>query len=141
YGVSWIRQDLPTEPVAARAGGPWGGLQSFLGGVYLSAARLVSADDTAVAEAMRRAAAAGPDQAETARALYRDRHRGGVKRASFLSTNYETLAIFLSLLAGSPIYFLVFQITVLNLVLWLSVRAQDRANRAVAAELATLHGA
>ena len=76
--------------------------------------------------------------AARARDLYRQRQRPMVRRAFWLSTNYETLTIFLSVLAGSPAYFLVFQLTVLNLVLAGVVAAQRRSYAALLIELDAL---
>jgi len=85
----------------------------------------MSADDDAVETVMLRLLET--DKAMQARALYRESQEPMVNRASWLSTNYETVAAALSILAGSPIWFLLNELTLLNLVMFTTIRAQARA--------------
>ena len=58
---------------------------------------------------------------------------GAVKRASILSANSETLVIFLSMMAGSPIYLLLYVAVLLNAAyagLYLDQRARFAATAA-----------
>ena len=133
YGVNWLRQELPR--VAEEPDTLWRRISTPLADAYLNISKVSSADDTAVEAAMTRIVGGGGPEATAARTLYRERQRPMVRQAFWLSTNYETLAIFLSMLAGSPVYFLVFQITVLNLVLAQVVLTQARSYRSMLAEL------
>lgn len=129
YDVRWIRQTMAKD---ARAGG---GFWSALAQIYLAVSRLVSDDDGM--EQLRLAVMASP-HAEAGRRLYAASHRGLVKRASWLGALHETQAIFVSMLAGSPIFFFVYELTALNAVLALSMAAQRRANMELKPKLAAL---
>ncbi len=87
YDVSWIRQDLGRA--GAQAAGGAGRAGVFLAGLYLRLSSLVRADDGAVDAAMARALAGPAGQADRARALYRREALPLVKRAQWLSANYE----------------------------------------------------
>ena len=137
YGVNWLRQELPRS-ASREPDSLWRRLSTPLANAYLGMSRISSADDHAVEAAMSRIMSAGGARAAAARDLYRQRQRPMVRRAFWLSTNYETLTIFLSVLAGSPAYFLVFQLTVLNLVLAGVVAAQRRSYAALLIELDAL---
>ena len=119
YGVNWIRQDVGK---AAKTGAS-GRAGAALASLYLVLSRWVSADDHALDEVMGRLVADG-GKAAAARALYQPQERILVKRASWLSTDFETIGVFLSLMAGSALYFLAFQATVLNLVMAWCVASQ-----------------
>ena len=134
YGVNWLRQELPRS-AAREPDSLWRRFSTPLAAAYLRISKVSSADDRQIEAAMSRIMSAGGAPAAAARDLYRQRQRPMVRRAFWLSTNYETLAIFLSLLAGSPVYFLVFQLTVLNLVLAGVVTAQRRSYAALLVEL------
>jgi phosphatidylglycerophosphate synthase len=137
HGVGWLRQNLGAAEAGARPG-LWGRLSTGLGRVYLGMSRLVSADDQQVEAAMARVVAAGGPRAEAARKAYAGRQRPLVKLASALSTNWETVGVFLSLLAGSALYFLVFQAVALNLVMAAVVLAARRNYALIIGELETL---
>jgi hypothetical protein len=77
-------------------------------------------------------------KAAAARALYRSQMQSQVKRASLLSTNWETLGVFASFLAGSPIWFLAFQAIALNAVMAWCVSGQARAYARLGPELEKL---
>jgi phosphatidylglycerophosphate synthase len=131
YGAGWIRQTLGATE--AGADGPWKRGMVALGRAYLAVSSRISADDSGVEAAMT-ARTAGADAA-AARALYQERMQPLVKRASALSANYRTLAALLSMLAGSPLWYLLWEIVGLNLVLAAVVAAEARANRRLAAAL------
>ena len=140
YSLNWIRQDLDKAATAARPG-PLGAFGVALAGVYLKLSELVRADDRAIDAAMIRLTRDGGHMAEAARGLYREAELPMVNRASWLSTNYETAAMALSFLAGSPIYFVVFELTVLNLVLAASVIGQARSYTRLLPRLEALESA
>lgn len=135
YGLNWIRQDLEKADRKAEGAGRIG---VALAGVYLKMSELVRADDHEIETAMTRLMRQGGPIAAKARGLYQAQGRGLVKRASWLSTNWETVGVFLSLLAGSPLYFLLFQAVVLNLVMASCVLGQKRAYAWLAPQLEAL---
>ena len=116
YGVNWIRQDLQKAEAQARAGGA-SRIGVRLAAIYLGMSGWVRADDSRVEAALGRILPDGGAQAAQARALCQAEVRPLVKRASALSTNWETIGVFLTILAGSPVWFLVFQATVINAVM------------------------
>ncbi len=61
-----------------------------------------------------------------------------MKRASWLSTNWETVGVFLTILAGSPLWFLAFQASVINLVMAAVVLGQMRRYARLAPQLQAL---
>ncbi len=109
YGTSWIRQTL----AGPRAGGT-GGVAGALGRLFLALSGRVTPDGAGLDAGMDRAAKSGPTNAEAARAACRSGLAPVVRRAAILSTNAETLAIFLSMLAGSPIYLFAYVAVLLN---------------------------
>lgn len=120
YGVGWIRQDLGH---AAPADGLAGAAQG-LGRLFLWVSARVTPDGAALDQAVAtRLARRGPGSART---VCREHLAPAVKRASVLSTNGETLAIFLAMLAGSPLYLFLYVALGLNLAyaaLYLDQRA------------------
>lgn len=132
YDMRWIRQTMAADSPAARERG----FKAALARIYLGVSGLVSAEDDEM-ERLRDAAMASP-HADAARALYASVHRRLVKRASWLGALHETQAIFISMLAGSPIYFFVYELVVLNAVMIWSLASQRRANKALKADLAAL---
>jgi phosphatidylglycerophosphate synthase len=137
HNVGWLRQNLGAAERTASAS-LWGRLSTGLGRIYLGMSRLVSADDREVDAAMAAALASGGARAEAARKVYAARQRPLVKLASALSTNWETVGVFLSLLAGSGLYFLVFQAVALNLVMAAVVLAERRNYARIVGELEAL---
>lgn len=106
YGAAWMRQ--------TRAGG--GGLRGALAGLYLAISRVFAPGEAAVEAAMDRAIAKGSSCAASARALYRLTHEPLVKASGVLDSNTRTVAMFFSMLAGSAIWFFLFEAVVLSAV-------------------------
>jgi hypothetical protein len=128
YDVAWIRQTMGS--------GSGGGLGGSLARIYLSISGVVSAEDQEM-QGLHDLATASPRAAE-ARALYGNAHRPLVKFASWLGALHETQAIFVSMLAGSPVFFFVYELVVLNGVLVWSVLAQRRCNARLKPQLKAL---
>jgi phosphatidylglycerophosphate synthase len=136
YGVNWIRQDVGKAAKAGKAGR----IGASLAGGYLAIARFVRADDTRIDAAMARLMA-DETKALAARSLYHAEMKPLVKRASWLSTNWETLGVFASLMAfSSPLQFLLFQALALNLWMAWCVEAQRRAYQRLLPKLGALGG-
>ncbi len=109
YGTSWIRQTLAAEP--SRGGRRAAGA---LGRLFLAVSARVTPDATALDAAVDACAVQGPQGLERARTACRAELGPVVRRAATLSTNGETLAIFVSMLAGSPIYLFLYVAMLLN---------------------------
>ena len=126
YGVNWIRQDLAKADAETQPGGA-GKLGVRLAAIYLGASAWVRADDSRIEALMAEILPKGGAHAAQARALCQAECRPLVKRASWLSTNWETIGVFLTILAGSPLYFLAFQAVAINLVMAAVVIGQKRS--------------
>jgi phosphatidylglycerophosphate synthase len=137
YGVNWIRQDLDKAEAQARPGGA-GRIGVRLAEIYLGMSGWVRADDSKVEAALSRLLPQGGAVAAEARALCQTEVRPLVKRASWLSTNWETIGVFLTILATSPALFLVVQATVINLVMAACVIGQKSRYARLAAGLEAL---
>ena len=137
YGVNWIRQDLDKAEAQTRAAGG-AGLGVRLAAIYLGMSKLVRADDSRVEALMAQILAAGGAKADQARELCRAELQPLVKRASWLSTNWETVGVFLTMLAGSPMWFLGFQAAAINLVMAAVVIGQRRRYARLASQLEAL---
>lgn len=125
YGAAWMRQ-------AAPKGGT--GLGAALSAGYLAVSRLMGPGEDEAAAAMSAATARlGPDRART---LYRQRFAHLVKASGWLGATGRTVALFLALLAGSAVWYFLWEITVLNGVLVWMLWARGRANRELAESLA-----
>jgi phosphatidylglycerophosphate synthase len=125
YGARWIKQDL-----AAHAAAPAGlgrRILIGLGRLYLAASAKVTPDERPLEEVMTRLLA-DPDRADAARILYREAKVPAVKSASWLGENHKTMALFVSMLLGTPLYFLIYVGVALNVVLLLNLRAQAALN-------------
>ncbi len=110
YGTGWLRQNLD----AGRAGAEGvGAAAGALGRLFLAVSARVTPDASAVDSAVARYVARGGD-AETAQSICRTQLKPVVKRAGVFSANSETLVVFLSMIAGSPIYLFVYVAIGLN---------------------------
>jgi phosphatidylglycerophosphate synthase len=123
YGAPWMRQ------TGAGASGPAAALSSF----YLAVSSLSSPGEPRVELAMDTAVAAG--RAADARRRYRERFAPLVKASGVLDSNTRTLAIFLAVLAGSPLWFFVFELTALNVAFVALALMRGRANRDLTRDL------
>jgi phosphatidylglycerophosphate synthase len=126
YGAPWMRQ------TGAGVGGPG----AWLAGLYLAVSNLTGPGEAQAEQAMDAALAAGKTQ--SARALYRQRFAPLVKASGVLDSNTRTLAAFMAILAGRPLWFFAFEFTALNLALAVLAAARLRANHDLAVALAAL---
>ena len=126
YGADWMRQTLPGS----------GGFRGVLGGFYMAFSTLFSPGEAELESAMAASLVAGSETAARARDLYRQAMAPLVKRSGLLGGNSRTMVGFLSLLIGSPIWYYIFEIVVLNGVLAITLSARARANRRLAHGLA-----
>ena len=80
-------------------------------------------------------AARQPGGAARVAEAYRATHLAGVRRWNLLSSNVRTAAIAVACLAGSPVYFFVFEAVVLNVVFVALLAMSRRNDRALLARL------
>jgi phosphatidylglycerophosphate synthase len=126
YGALWMRQ------TGAGATGPGKALSDL----YLAVSDLSSPGERLVEQAMDGAIAAG--HAGVARQLYRERFAPLVKASGVMDSNTRTVAAFLAVLAGRPLWLFLFELTALNAALVGVAVARGRANRDLARRLALL---
>jgi phosphatidylglycerophosphate synthase len=127
YGADWMRQ---TSTAAAGQRAP----QRALAGLYMLISDLAAPGEARIETAM------GPfltgDAASTSRVrgLYRDLYASLVKASGLLDSNTRTIALFASILAGSPLWFFLFEITVQNVALiWLRRERRRRDDQLISA--------
>jgi phosphatidylglycerophosphate synthase len=123
YGAGWIRQTLGS--VEKR-----GPLQGALGRIYLWVSIFTNPGEDEV----ERSDPLGAGDGEWGE-HYRELFAPLIRSSFWLSGNTRTMAIFVSLLAGSPAWFFLFEVTALNLALvWITV-VRGRRNAALVREL------
>lgn len=133
YGVPWLRQSYAAHDGSLKRG--------FLSRILEPLARLyvavasagAAADekiDALVAKASRR-----PGGEERARRVCRDASRLTLRLQTWLGPNLRTVALGLSMAAGSPIWFFLWEMIALNLLFAASLVAQRRCDRAIISRL------
>jgi phosphatidylglycerophosphate synthase len=136
YGANWIKQELAAE--ASRSPSAGRRFLIALGRIYLAASAKVTADEHPVEAVMGRLLASGPAPAEAARELYREAKIGSIKRSSWLGENHKTMVLFVSMLFGTPLWYLLYVGVALNAVLMLTIRQQMAGNARLTAKLESL---
>jgi phosphatidylglycerophosphate synthase len=126
YGAPWMRQ---TGAGAAGVGG-------FAGGLYIAVSGVLSPGEARIEQAMDTRLAAGEAGAREARRLYRRTFAPLVKASGMLGSNVRTAAAFFSVLAGSPVWFFLFEVTCLNLALAILAAVRWRSNCSLTDQLA-----
>ena len=91
---------------------------------------------TGPAHALLTAEAARPGGGARVAQAYRGAHLEGVRRWNLLCSNYRTVAIAVACLVGSPVWFFLFEVVVLNAVFVGLLAMQRRNDRALVARLA-----
>ncbi len=107
YGAAWMRQ----------AGAGVGGVGGRLAAFYVAVSTALNPGEAKAEAAMAPLIARGGAAAAQARAGYRALFAPLVKRSAVLGSNTRTLAAFLSMLVGGPLWFFLFELTVLNVAL------------------------
>ena len=119
YGAEWMRQT--SKASAGQRGAP-----RAIAGLYMAVSNLASPGEARIEAAMAPALAGDAESTALARGLYRDLYAPLVKSGGVLDSNTRTIAAFASVLAGSPLWFFLFEITVLNMALvWLGASVGD----------------
>jgi phosphatidylglycerophosphate synthase len=120
YGAAWMRQ----------TGSGARGIGAALGGLYMATSSLLSPGEAVVEAAMDGASTAAGRQA------YRAAFAPLVKASGILGSNARTLATFLAVLAGRPLWFFLWELTALNLALAVLAVWRARTSARLARELA-----
>ncbi len=128
YAAPWMRQSLDQLSDAGR-------VQGLVSRFYVGLSALSDGGEAAVEVAMTPVLAGGEPRLAAARANYRDIKAPEVRASGVLGANARTLAAFLSMLAGSPLWYFLFEIVVLNLALAVLIVARRKSNRAFVASL------
>jgi len=133
YGVPWLRQVY-----AARDASLKGGLVSRafepLARLYVAVASAGAAADERI-DALVARASRTPGGEVRARRVCREASRLPLRLQTLLGPNLRTVALGVSMAAGDPIWFFLWEIVPLNLLFAVSVAAQRRADRAIVAGL------
>jgi phosphatidylglycerophosphate synthase len=128
YGVPWIGR-TKAEATAI------GGRRSVTAAIAGALARVYVAAGSLLNPRSHQADAAVEARGEAARPAARRIGREALFVQEWLGPNRRTLLLGLSMAAGTPLWFFLFECTVLNLLLIVSIRRQRAVNARLAAEL------
>ena len=126
YEVPWLR--------AMQGKDAGKGVAALLGKAYLALAQKM-APYALVADKAIAAAGSDPHRLEQTQAALRRHSRPMLRSISLLGANFRTVALGLSMLGGSPLYFFLYEAVFLNLLLFRSVRICNRSTRHLIAEI------
>jgi hypothetical protein len=128
YDVPWLKQ-APAEP-----SGTFGRLAAPVARAYVALAAAVNPRSWQVDEALERAWV-DPEARARALALCRGSYLRMRGLEILLGPNHRTTALGVSMAAGSPLWYFLYEAVFLNLVLLLSITRQRRENEALAGAL------
>ncbi len=132
HGKSWTRMaSLANAGPDTKSAGI---LQSFSSG-YDKLQGHVSATNNALEMRLMALSCAGDGLNEHAIAAYKEINIPAIKRWSVLSANYRTIAIFVAVLIGNPLYYCLYEIFALSGALALLASMQSRVNKKLLAKL------
>jgi len=121
YGVTWLRTSLhQTPPTRARR----------LGRAYLALVNRLAPGDTHIDQAI-----ADPARRDAVRADLLTRGWTALAGSPLLGANYRTEALGASMLVGSPLWYVLYEAVILNLLLAHAVRQSQRNLAAIRAAL------
>jgi phosphatidylglycerophosphate synthase len=130
YGVPWLRNTQKDEAATAK------GLQGALVSAYLRVASGMTPHALRIDAAVAAAAAHDPSELERIRAAVRAEAPRLLLLCKLLGPNPRAIVLGLSMLAGSPLYYFIYQAVALNLLLAISVVRHNQAAQRIAARLA-----
>jgi phosphatidylglycerophosphate synthase len=123
YGIPWLKQAKAGEDELFRRPGLFTRISTAFARGYIALAGGMSPLAQRV-DALMAEASAAPDRREGARALCRRLSRLPLRLQTLLGPNLRTVALAASMAAGSPFWFLLVECTLVNLLLFWSVRRQ-----------------
>jgi hypothetical protein len=133
YGVPWLRQAYAARDRSLKRGLLFGAVEP-LARLYVAVASAGAATDEKI-DALLARACRKPGGEERARRVCRDASRLPLRLQTWLGANLRTIALAVSMAAGSPIWFFLWEIGPLNLLFAASLLAQRRSDRAIVARL------
>jgi hypothetical protein len=142
YGVPWLKQVYQSGEDGLKPG-PVARLFEPLARLYVAGASLSTPLATRIDALVERASRTALGS-ERARRVCREESRVPLRLQTLLGANGRTLALGLSMALGSPFWFFLLEVSLLNLLLLLSILAQRRCDRRIVERLeanATLLGA
>jgi phosphatidylglycerophosphate synthase len=129
YGTPWLRNTHAEGSETAKSG--FGGLVSF----YLRLASGMTPHALKIDAAVEKAIAQDPAALERIRAAVRAEAPPLLFLCKLLGPNPRAIVLGLSMLAGSPLYYFIYQAVVLNVLLVISVVRHNQAAERIAARI------
>jgi phosphatidylserine synthase len=133
YGIPWLRHAYAAHDASLKRG-PVSRAFGPLARLYVALASAGAAADERI-DALIAKASRLPGGEARARRVCRDASRLPLRLQTLLGPNMRTVALGVSMAAGSPIWFFLWEMVPLNLLFAASVLAQRRADRAIAIRL------
>lgn len=125
HDTAWLGGDTRDVQAAGRLAG-------VFAGAYVALAGLLAPHVRAIDRALQAAQDDAPARARLTQAI-RDHSRAMLRDSAPLGANWRTIALGGSMLAGTPLYFFLFEAVLLNLVLLRSLHNAVSARRAILA--------
>jgi hypothetical protein len=134
YGIPWLKQAQASGDELFEPQGLVARISVACARLYIGLASATNPHSSELDEAFVRSAG---DESEAARLrrLYLSSSRGSLVYQRLLGANPRTILLGMSMALGSPIWFFIVEITLLNMLLALSIAQQRRCNRIVVSRL------
>ena len=133
YGVPWLKNTGAGGDSASRQGNWFARTFGWIAGLYVGMATAMNPDAEAVDRALE--AAGDPARRERLRLLVKQRSSVSLRLQKALGANPRAPMLAISMALGSPLYFFIAEILVLNLLLIFSVQYHKSHSRKLAQEL------
>jgi phosphatidylglycerophosphate synthase len=131
-GGGWLKQSLSKDKAQQDGAEPGGaevnGVGRALGRTYLAISGLVDGQDRRLDAVLQAKLNRGGVEAARTKGLYRQYQANAIRTSFPLSANARTIALFVSMLFGTPLYFFLYEVVVLSLVLVATLAWQRRCN-------------
>lgn len=135
YGVPWLKQAQASGDELFERKGLVAAISVACVRGYIKLAGATSPQSDEIDAALEAASGDAREEKRLKR-LCRHSSRTAIVLQHALGANPRTIALGISMTAGSPIYFFITEISLLNLILVISILHQRRGNRSLAARLA-----
>lgn len=130
YGVPWLKNAYAAEDRGVHRAGVLARLFEPFGRLYVAMAAASDPLGDRIDALIARTESRPEGREEVSRAC-REAARAPLRTQTLLGPNLRTVALGLSMAAGSPLWFFLFELVPLNLLLWWSQRLQRRADRTI----------
>lgn len=135
YAVPWLKNSYEAGTSPAARPGLFTALFEPLARFYVRLAEAGSPLSERIDALIARSAAASPAAEARARRICREESAFPLRLQTLLGPNLRTVALGLSMAAGSPFWFFLLELTGLNLLMLWSISAQRRADRRIVERL------